>query len=255
MSPRAAEAGRSYPASRGRGSAGAGGGLMTYFNRSERPLHSLAFLLPLIAVYELGSRFSPSRLIAFDLLHRFFDFFGASAQIVPALAVVGILLTWHVARGDRWDVHVGTVLGMSVESVLLAVPLLVLSVAFARWHVRIPLYAGEGTWRDQAIIAVGAGVYEELVFRLAGLTLLHLVLVDVLRMPKGRAGVLMVVSSAVLFSLYHYLGVETFSWRTCVFRAAAGIYFGAIFLCRGFGVTAGCHAAYDVLVVAMVAGG
>jgi hypothetical protein len=72
-------------------------------------------------------------------------------------------------------------------------------------------------------------------------------------MPKTRAALLMVVISGIAFSFYHYLGNEQFSWKTCLFRSVAGIYFGGIFLCRGFGITAGSHAAYDVIVCVLAA--
>ena len=65
--------------------------------------------------------------------------------------------------------------------------------------------------------------------------------------PLG-AYLVMVATSAVLFSLYHYLGPESFHWQSFVFRTLAGIYFGCLFLTRGFGVTAGSHATYDILV-------
>ena len=75
-------------------------------------------------------------------------------------------------------------------------------------------------------------------------------------MPKGRAIPLMVVLSAVSFSLYHYQlpwlfcsGSEQFEWQSFVFRALAGIYFGMIFMWRGFGLTAGAHASYDITIV------
>jgi hypothetical protein len=58
-----------------------------------------------------------------------------------------------------------------------------------------------------------------------------------------------VLLSAVIFSGYHYLGAETFQFRTFAFRSLAGIYFGVLFLTRGFGVTAATHAAYDILVL------
>jgi membrane protease YdiL (CAAX protease family) len=61
----------------------------------------------------------------------------------------------------------------------------------------------------------------------------------------------MVVSSSLLFSLYHYLGHEQFDLRTFAFRTAAGAYFGAVFIFRGFGITAGTHAAYDIYIVAL----
>jgi membrane protease YdiL (CAAX protease family) len=57
-----------------------------------------------------------------------------------------------------------------------------------------------------------------------------------------------VVISSLAFSLYHYLGSEPFSPQTFAFRTAAGFYFGAVFVFRGFGISAGSHAAYDVVV-------
>jgi len=61
----------------------------------------------------------------------------------------------------------------------------------------------------------------------------------------------MVLTSAVAFSLYHYKpsGTESFEWESFLFRALAGIYFGLIFASRGFGLTAGAHASYDVAIV------
>jgi hypothetical protein len=59
----------------------------------------------------------------------------------------------------------------------------------------------------------------------------------------------MVSISSLLFAGYHYLGSEPFIWQTFAFRTAAGLYFGVIFVFRGFGITAGSHAAYDVLIV------
>jgi hypothetical protein len=92
-------------------------------------------------------------------------------------------------------------------------------------------------------------VYEELLFRLIAFTVMSFVFTDLLEIRKARAALLMVATSAILFSCYHYLGSEPFRFWTFAFRTLAGVYFGAVFLCRGFGVTAGAHVAYDVCVV------
>jgi hypothetical protein len=85
------------------------------------------------------------------------------------------------------------------------------------------------------------------------MTVLSLLLVDVLKMKRGLASVFMVLVPAVLFSAYHYLGDERFALGSFLFRSLAGIYFGLIFLVRGFGITAGSHAAYDIWIVALLA--
>jgi membrane protease YdiL (CAAX protease family) len=230
-----------------------------YWQESERPFVCLVFLLPLIVVYEAGTRFftdgalhgREQQIIAFILLRQFFSFFGAEGRHLPALAAVGILLAWHIARNDRWSVRPQTLAGMAVESTALAFPVLGLGYALSHYF---PLAArGSGTG-DYLILALGAGVYEELVFRLILFTFLSLVLRDAFQISAGGAGLLMVVLSAVLFSLYHYLSpYESFHVQTFTFRTLAGLYFGVVFLTRGFGITAASHAAYDVLIVTLSA--
>jgi membrane protease YdiL (CAAX protease family) len=72
---------------------------------------------------------------------------------------------------------------------------------------------------------------------------------DLLGIRRAWSYLLMVAISSLLFAAYHYLGNEAFQWRTFAFRTVAGAYFGAIFVWRGFGITAGCHTAYDMILV------
>jgi hypothetical protein len=236
-----------------------------YLEHSSSPLVALVFVLPLILIYELGTRTTgleprpaagtPQHVIAFTLLQQFFGLFGATGRSLPALAVAGILLAWHVARGDRWSVRWPVLGGMAMEAAFLSVPLLALSVVLAHLLRGVPLAAHPalGASRmpsdDLLILCLGAGIYEELVFRLILLTVLTLLVRDLLQFPKRLALPLVVLLSAVIFSGYHYLGPEPFAWRTFAFRSLAGIYFGVLFLSRGFGVTAATHAAYDILVL------
>jgi membrane protease YdiL (CAAX protease family) len=234
---------------RGRGGSGVG-----YLQQSELPFSSLIFLLPLIVFYEVGTRYfaagaihhyGEQRIIAFTLMQQFFMLFGATGKYLPAMAVVGILLAWHIARRDPWSVSPATVAGMTIESVLLAIPLIIVGYAAARYLV---LFAAGASPGNLFVLSIGAGIYEELVFRLIAFTVLNFLLLDLMKLRRQIGYLLMVLVSAVLFSLYHYLG-EPFSWQTFAFRTAAGAYFGVVFICRGFGITAGAHAAYDVQIV------
>jgi membrane protease YdiL (CAAX protease family) len=101
---------------------------------------------------------------------------------------------------------------------------------------------------ETVIFAFGAGVYEELVFRLILCTFLAILLKNVLRLTPRTSTLLLVPVSASLFSAYHYLGPEAFTWGSFVFRMGAGIYFTALLLRRGFGITCGSHIAYDILI-------
>lgn len=226
-----------------------------YLQLSELPLFSLVFLLPFIVYYEVGTRYLTTaaqhgrdqQIIAFTLIRQFFHLFGAGSRHLPALAVAGILLSWHIARNDAWRIDPKVLMVMFFESILLAVPLLTLSFWMSRYF---PLAATNRGANDFVIMSMGAGIYEELIFRLGLFCLLSLVLKDTLRIGSPYVYLLVVCISGISFSAYHYLSPsEHFQLRTFAFRALAGIYFGALFLLRGFGITAGSHTAYDILIM------
>jgi hypothetical protein len=233
--------------------ASAGRWLSSYLKQSELPLYSLAFLLLPMALFEIGEHFRGADPIAFRMLQIFFNQLGATGRFVPVFSVAGVLLIWHIARKDPWHIRIETLWGMTLESIMLAVPLLGLGMAVARWNIHVPLSAQTSQWSENAVLSLGAGVYEEFVFRLGLMTLISILAADLLRLRKPLSNLLMVLISAILFSLYHYLGAEKFALQSFVFRTGAGIYFAILFLTRGFGVTSGCHIAYDIIIVTLQA--
>jgi len=231
----------------------------------HRPVVCLAFLLPMLLLYEVGMVYlvphlngetnTPGRVIAFYLLQKFTGLIGLSGYYMPGVAAVVILVAWQMARGGRWKVRGQTLLGMLLESLMLAIPLLVLSHVANSYSAVMAADAGGHTgvpkWLSDLLLSVGAGIYEELLFRLILISILSILLMDVLRISEGPAIFTIVMASAVIFSLYHYLGDETFKLHNFVFRTMAGGYLAGVFILRGFGITVGCHALYDVAAMIM----
>jgi len=212
-----------------------------------RPLDQLAFLLPLILFYEIIFASRGDRVIAFDLLLWFFAHLGHFGVWAPGLAIVIILLATHIVSGKPWEVRWRRVLLMYLEAPLLAVPLL----AFNYFS---PLSgASSSIWSTMGEIAqgVGAGIYEELVFRLVLISLIMIIGSDLLRMPRRPMAVLAIILSAILFSAHHYepFGGDRFQFASFAFRAMAGVYLGVVFWYRGYAMSAGCHAAYNASLV------
>lgn len=60
------------------------------------------------------------------------------------------------------------------------------------------------------------------------------------------------ILTSLLFAAAHYRivwpGGDDFQWFSFTFRFLAGMYFSVVFIYRGFGIAAGSHAAYDILV-------
>ncbi len=231
--------------------------MRAYLNESQKPWPSLLLVLPLVAIYETASRgmlggvdYGPAdQLVAFSLLRTGFVSLGAHGPMLPALALVACLLGWHIAKRDGWSVKVAHLGGMAMEGCLLALPLAALAIVTARI---VPFAAVSAPVPRMAVLSVGAAVYEELIFRLVGFVLFSVLFTDLCRLGKLTGDVLTLVSTAALFAAYHYLGNEAFSIGTCGFRFVAGLFLGILFHTRGFGVTAFCHAAYDIYCVCVL---
>lgn len=250
-----------------------------YWIRSQRPLQGMFFLLPLILLYELGTVIYATDqangvtryIYARSLLSDFFELLGVTGYYLPGLIVVVLLLSWHMVRRDPWRFELRLYAMMWAESIVLALPLFV----YALILFREPLTgmtqgvadglgsldflgqtvasarpaSGQDGWQAQLVFSIGAGIYEELLFRLIGIALLHMVLVDVLALPEHFGATGAIVLSALVFALYHFSEDNPFTPSKCLFYTGAGVYFAAVYVLRGFGIVAGTHAAYDVIVV------
>jgi membrane protease YdiL (CAAX protease family) len=96
---------------------------------------------------------------------------------------------------------------------------------------------------------LGAGVYEEFLFRLCLLPVGFL-LFRMLLMPRKWAWAASILATSIIFAVAHYVGpaADQFSAFSFSFRMLAGLCFALLFVLRGFGIAVGCHAAYDLLV-------
>jgi hypothetical protein len=267
----------------------------SYLERTSRPLYALVFLLPFILFYELGTIFINTnilrqywqgRVVAFAWIQRAMEYLGFTDKLgwlVTPLAVVIILLALQLTSKKRWYLCFSDMIPMLIECIMLAIPLIVLSlflsgsgqqqgvvapeanINFAEITVCSSVPSGQNVASDSAAIkllanivtGIGAGIYEELVFRLILICLLMMLFQDFLRVEHSSSIVLSVLLSAALFSAYHHVDFFTgqlyqgipFSWNEFAFRTLAGIYFAVLFAIRGFGITAGTHAFYDVIAI------
>jgi membrane protease YdiL (CAAX protease family) len=257
----------------------------SYWERTQWPLQSLYFLLPLLIAYEVGAvMFAPEgnerlpHIYAERMLGQFFELLGVTGYYLPGIATVVVLLCLHLARRDPWAPELPLYPAMAVESLLLAAPLFVFSIMITTapppptpevvqagagmlGRGGFPLLAGGagldgvGSWREGVVFAIGAGIYEELVFRMIVIAAVHLILHDFLALPTTWSAAGAIALSAILFAVYHPFASllpwqwETGDWGRFTFYTLAGLYFAAIYVYRGFGIVAATHALYDVMVI------
>ena len=235
------------------------------------------------------------RVVAFVWVQDVVLHLGTSSRfawIAPPLVVVVILAGLQIASKKQWYFCLSDYTPMILECVFLAVPLIVLSLLFnspgtrpdnfsrpdsarppAQMSVAVPqrvispqdLVAALGQQNGvrpkvhslltNIVTGVGAGIYEELVFRLILICALMVLFQDVIGLNRQNAIVLSVLMSAALFSAHHHIvwidgrlaRSAPFNWTEFGFRTIAGVYFAILFAIRGFGITAGTHAFYDII--------
>lgn len=235
---------------------------------SARPLHVLAFLLPIIIAYEVGAaRFltdatqaSIETIRAHRLLTDAFAVFGVSGLYLPAILIVAVLGVWHLMTGDPWRVRPRVLAGMAIESCAWSVPMIVtalLASAVLSLGLAHPAAApqapspplGQLSWPALVTVSLGAGIYEELLFRLVAITLVYTILADLVGVPKAWAWGGAITAAAFAFALYHdeaWGDAGQVLWRDAAYFTIAGAVFGGIFAWRGFAIVVAVHALMDV---------
>jgi membrane protease YdiL (CAAX protease family) len=225
----------------------------SYWTESRRPWTSLVFVAPLLVVYEAGvvALGAPAQNGVDAWLRRCLDTLGFSQYFLLPALTVGILLAWHHLTRQPWRLSRGVLYGMTVECLLLALCLRLLA------HVQGVLMRSVLSPASIALPDVGrtlvgylgAGIYEELLFRLMLLPLVAGAL-RWARMTPSASMLAAALITSLLFSTAHYIGEASYTLDCYgfLFRAMAGLFFSLLFVYRGFGVAVGAHAGYDVLV-------
>jgi hypothetical protein len=237
---------------------------VSYWSLTRRPLPSLVFVVPLMLAYEIGvlwhGRTSTGTLRtgADTWIRQVLASLGLTDQWFLPLILVVILLGWQISSSRDWRFPPSILVGMVLESIVLAIALVGLSRLIDMGFLLLdrdfrPVLAVAPTARSASMVPVigflGAGVYEEALFRLVLVPILF-GLLRLLQTPQILASALAVTGSALLFSLAHHAGSpsESFTWFAFVFRWMAGVFFAWVFVIRGFGIAVGTHTAYDILV-------
>lgn len=105
---------------------------------------------------------------------------------------------------------------------------------------------------DVIVISAGAGLHEELIFRLIGVGGLSWLLAGA--MGEKQAWISALIVSSLVFALAHHLGPqgEPFSFAAFVYRSLAGVFFALIYQVRGLAVAVWTHSIYDIYVLGVI---
>jgi hypothetical protein len=214
----------------------------------------LGLTLPIFVLYHLGVVFLPMRNAADPVTGELKALANQSLPLYASLTVAigaafvllmsligkaGVLQLWRfglvAAEGVAYAIAMRVVGGWALDA--------------------IPLSGGAGGLLEPGafpaiVMSLGAGFYEEIVFRV-GLFGSGAWVIKTME-GWGPTGVAMLVGwavcAALAFSGWHHIGpmADAFDMRVFVYRAVCGLVLTAIFVFRGFAPAVWTHVLYDV---------
>ena len=223
-----------------------------YYFKSKSLFYSLIITFPLFIFYEIGIFYMFQANIPYSkngadvLIEEFINMLGLNGYYAASsiLFIVFFLILYFQRKNFKtFKISSKYLSLMIMESFLYAVLLVLLLQN---------IYLSQGVKMNNLnnfILSIGAGLYEELIFRFFLLFFLSKSFIFIFKMKESSSLLLSIIASSVLFSLFHYIGQESFNSYTFTLRFIAGIYLSSIYINRGFGIVALTHAFYDLFVI------
>ena len=229
---------------------------MSYLLKSRTSFYSFLFTLPLFFLYEANIVFlswddilvvrNGADFLMRNILESF-DIYGLYG--LGLVFFLGLLVTYifFIKEDHQQEVKVNFLFIMLAESMLWSV---VLYFSLFKFMVLLMNPTGK-TILQQVTLAIGAGIYEEFLFRVLLIAGLSGILGFVFMWDKTFKNIIAVVLSGGIFSAFHFMGEygDFFSMELFLIRFFAGLFLGVLYMYRGFGITAYTHSIYDLIVL------
>ena len=232
---------------------------MNYLIQSRSSFYSFLFTIPLFFIYEIGILFLSKddmlvvRNGADFLMRSILESFGIFGLYgLGAIFLVGFIITYIYFLKEKNDKKVRTdyLFIMVFESICWAV---VLYFLLSKFMLVLMNPIGKRI-TQQVTLAVGAGIYEEFLFRVMLISGLTGIIGFVFLWGERARKIAALIIAAGIFSAFHFVGDygDYFSMELFLLRFFAGIILGALYFSRGFGITAYAHSIYDLFVLIQI---
>jgi hypothetical protein len=241
-----------------------------YWRSAREPRYSLSLAFPLLLLYEAlaftlsAIEMAEVRNGADVLLKQLFVTIGGRDGVAVFTALLlggGATLIWRdIRRSGRIQPRFyGWMLAESVGYALIfglvagtITGMLLSGLLFEGWFPALLVGSlSQMSVATMLMISLGAGIYEELLFRVILVSGLAWVGRRIFGWSIPTAAVVAVVLGALIFAAFHYVGRygDTLELGSFLFRTVAGLLFSGLYVLRGFGITAWTHALYDLFLV------
>ena len=234
-----------------------------YLEKSRSPWYSFIFAFPALVIYELGLFWM--RNIEFKYIQNSADFLiekiinNSSFEVLHISSIIFFvvliaILAYQKKKFRSVQVNIKYLNFMIVESLIYA------SILFFIMGNIYLMDVSSNDLLSNIILSFGAGIYEELIFRVLLIYLFAKLVKFLFRLGNSSSELYAIFFSAILFSLFHFIQIESFNLYSLIgfvsdnkdafaLRFIAGIFLGILYLKRGFGITAITHSIYDIFVI------
>ncbi len=199
-----------------------------------------------------GASYSGVRISAEVWMKRLLVNFGASSLTVLGLAVVAVgFAIIYFERKKEIPIRSRYFLWMIGESIVYALFLgIIVGTTVGFIFSAFPSPTDSMSILQQVALSLGAGLYEELLFRVVLVSGVFY-LINLIGDNSTRSYIITAILAALIFSAVHYTGSlgDTFTLSSFTFRFLFGLALNALYIVRGFGVAAWTHAIYDLSIV------
>jgi hypothetical protein len=216
----------------------------------------LGLTLPIFVIYHLGVMFLPVRnaadVVTQELVALAHHDRVAYAGLTLGLGVFYVAVLLALGRGQslRWQ----SFAWLALEGIVYAIGMRLVASAVVG---ELFLAAGVDGRFTGFIMSLGAGLYEEVAFRVIlfgfGLRCLRVLVRPSSRLKRHGLSFGWALLCALVFSGWHHVGAlgEELDAPVFVFRAVCALVFTLIYVARGFAPVVWTHVVYDLWVLAL----
>jgi membrane protease YdiL (CAAX protease family) len=229
-----------------------------YFKHTSSLLFGVIVSIPLAIYYEISMILANRgmeadvRNAADVMFKRLFESIGYDGPLAGVIMFAFLFIIAAIVQGAHKEKE-GIRIQWQFYPVLIAESGLYAMLLFALMAISMNAMAPAMALSPIDIgYCLGAGVYEELLFRailLSGL----LFLAGLIKKNTLLWKILAVVISALIFAGAHYIGAagDSFMWASFLTRTVGGLLLGFVFMFRGLGAAVYTHAIYDIYTIVL----
>lgn len=224
---------------------------------AHKPINQLIAILPLLIIFHIGSIIAAgNNLLMPQYIQTALEWVGLDIPFFTAGVIIIVLICQQFMHHESWRINGWVLLRIYIESALWVLPLVALSwltTSFVPAEILPSQDSQSMTIFRQAVEAIGAGVYEEFIFRLVLLQGLLLLFVDIMKSDKFITSVISIFVVAALFAACHFsmeqLQLQNIHWSRAVFLLLAGFMWGILAIWKGYAYAACSHVWWNLLVL------